>query len=70
MPQTKQTMRLDYPNHAEEIASLNLILAGIQRGGTQPELKDTIDHILARLDHLQQGNFATVRLYDQREGVR
>lgn len=63
-----QTQRIDYPDHREEIASLNSILADIQAKGTfAPELQPVVDKILARLDQLMIASQAQVRLYDPRE---
>jgi hypothetical protein len=65
-----QTQRLDYADHREEIASLNHVLAQIQAGGTQPELKPAIDSILARLERLQIASLATLSIYNQFEDHR
>jgi hypothetical protein len=61
-----QTQRLEYPDHSEEIASLNAILAAIPLPHT-PEVKASVDLILARLDHLMTTQNAQLKFYDQRE---
>ena len=62
-----QTQRLDYADNCEQISALNKILADIQRKGNfTPDLQETVDFILARLDHLMLGQKAHLSLYDQR----
>jgi hypothetical protein len=64
-----QTQRLEYPDHRDEIASLNRILAEIE-SGTRPlpdSLVKTVEYILGRLDHLMTAQGARLNLYDQRE---
>ena len=68
--QSIQTRRLDYPDHAEEIASLNFILAEIQQSGTRPELAEVIAHVLSRLDQLMTLSKARVSIYNQFEDRR
>lgn len=66
-----QTQRIDYPDHADEIASLNGILADIQAKGTfAPALQPVVEKILARLDHLMIASKAQVRVYDPWEEKR
>lgn len=63
-----QTQRLDYPDHSEEIAFLNGILADIQSMKPFPsKLKPIVDRALARLDQLMVASKAQTRLYDPRE---
>lgn len=65
-----QTQRLEYPDHREEIKTLNAILADIQFGypnGHPPEMEHTVRLILDRLDHLMTAQNAQLKLYDQRE---
>lgn len=65
-----QTQRLEYPDHKEEIAQLNRVLASLQFGYPQgyPErLQPTVQMILERLDVLMVSENARLKLYDQRE---
>lgn len=64
-----QTQRLEYPDHRDEIASLNRILAEIQAGSRPlpPSLVKTVEYIIARLDHLMTTDKARLKTYDQRE---
>jgi hypothetical protein len=65
-----QTQRLEYPDHREEIKTLNRILADIQFGypqGHPPSLDHTVRNILDRLDHLMTAQNARLAFYDQRE---
>jgi hypothetical protein len=64
-----QTQRLEYPDHREEIASLNRILAEIEAGARPfpDNLVKTVEYILARLDHLMTAQNACLKIYDQRE---
>lgn len=64
-----QTQKLEYPDHKDEIASLNRILAEIE-GGARPlpdALVKTVEYIIARLDHLMTTGKAKLKLYDQHE---
>jgi hypothetical protein len=62
------TMKLEYPDHSEEINSLNRILRGIEEGARPlpPGLIKTVEYILARLDHLMIAQKACLKVYDQR----
>jgi hypothetical protein len=65
-----QTQKLEYPDHKEEIATLNEVLASLQFGYPQgfPErLQPTVTMILERLDQLMTAANARIKLYDQRE---
>lgn len=64
-----QTQKLEYPDHSEEIVSLNRILAEIEAGARPlPEsLVKTVQFIIARLDHLMTTGKAKLKLYDQCE---
>jgi hypothetical protein len=64
-----QTQRLEYPDHKDEIASLNRILHEIEAGSRPlpPALVKTVEYILARLDHLMTSDAARLKIYDQRE---
>jgi len=66
-----QTQCLEYPDHSEEIASLNRILAEIEAG--QRPLPDslvkTVQFIITRLDHLMTTDKAKLKLYDQHEAA-
>lgn len=61
-----QTQRLEYADHKDEIASLNAILDAIPLPHL-PEVKASVDLILARLDRLMTAQNARLKLYDQRE---
>jgi hypothetical protein len=63
------TRRLDYPDHAEEILSLNRILQEIETGSRPlpPQLVKTVEYILERLNHLQLSSAAQTRPYNQFE---
>lgn len=64
-----QTQKLEYPDHRDEIASLNRILAEIEQGA-QPlpdNLVKTVTYILGRLDTLMTAQKAVLRIYDQHE---
>jgi hypothetical protein len=61
-----QTQRIDYPDHKDEIAVLNDILACIPKP-FPPEFKPVVEMTLARLDQLMVASQAQVRLYDPRE---
>lgn len=64
-----QTQRLEYPDHRDEIASLNRILSEIETGSRPlpPPLVKTVEFIIERLDHLMTTDKARLKLYDQRE---
>lgn len=64
-----QTQRLEYPDHKEEIVSLNRILREIELGSRPlpDNLVKTVEYILARLDHLMTTDAAKLKIYDQRE---
>jgi len=64
-----QTQRLEYPDHKEEIASLNRILREIELGSRPlpDNLVKTVEYILARLDLLMRTDTAQLKIYDQRE---
>jgi hypothetical protein len=57
-----QTQQLDYPDHADEIAHLNTLLAQMQ-GHHLPELKGYIDGIIARIDYLMARSKPVLKLY-------
>jgi hypothetical protein len=62
--------RLEYPDHREEISSLNEVLAKIQFGypqGHPPEMESTVRFILARLDQLMTTEKAILQDYNQFE---
>lgn len=62
--------RLEYPDHSEEITTLNAILADIQFGypqGHPPEMEATVRRLLARLDELMTTNKAVLKDYNQFE---
>jgi hypothetical protein len=63
------TRRLDYPDHAEEILSLNRILKEIGEGQRPlpPSLVKTVEYIIDRLNHLQLASAAQTRPYNQFE---
>jgi len=62
------TQRLDYPDHAEEIAELNRTLADIQAMKPfPPELQPTVERLILRIDHLMVSSQPQVSIYDQRE---
>lgn len=66
-----QTQRLDYPDHKEEIAYLNNLLARFQDMKPFPlEYKPVVENLLARLDCLMLASKARVSLYDPREERR
>ena len=59
-----QTQELHYPDHKEEIASLNKILAEIQACQPfPPALQSTVEDILRRLEFLMTAEKATLKLY-------
>jgi hypothetical protein len=61
------TMHLRYPDHSEEIESLNRVLHELERAKPlPPELVRTVEFILARLDHLMLAPRAKLSVYDQR----
>jgi hypothetical protein len=64
-----QTQRLDYPDHREEIKSLNEILSLIEQGSRPLPENDVkaVEFLLARLDHLMTTDSARLKIYDQRE---
>ena len=65
-----QTQRLEYPDHKEEIRSLNEVLASLQFGypeGFPERLQPTVQMILERLDKLMTTQNAQLKIYDQRE---
>jgi hypothetical protein len=64
-----QTQRLEYPDHRDEIASLNRILHEIETGSRPlPEsLVKTVNYILARLDHLMTTSAARLKIYNQHD---
>lgn len=65
------TQKLEYPDHKEEIASLNAVLASLQFGyplGYPARLQPTVLMIMERLDVLMTAQSAHLKLYDQREG--
>jgi hypothetical protein len=67
-----QTYKLEYPDHKEEIATLNEVLASLQFGypkGFPERLQPTVTMILERLDQLMTTSNAKTKLYDQRENV-
>lgn len=60
--------RLEYGRHNEEIASLNSILADIQRCQPfPPELEPTVKSIIDRLNVLMLANEFILKDYDPRE---
>lgn len=66
-----QTQRLEYPNHSDEITSLNRILVEIETGSRPlpPSLVKTVEYIIARLDHLMTTDTARLKIYDQHEAA-
>lgn len=65
-----QTHRLEYPDHKEEIETLNEVLESLQFGypsGFPEMLQPTVTMILERLDQLMTTSNATLKAYDQRE---
>jgi hypothetical protein len=58
--------KLEYPDHKDEIAFLNAVLAEIPLPHP-PEVKSSIDMILARLDLLMTTDKAVLKDYNQFE---
>lgn len=62
------TRRLDYPDHADEIAALNKILQELgTRKPLPPHLVKTVEYIIDRLNYLQLSSAAVTRPYNQFE---
>lgn len=67
-----QTHKLEYPDHKDEIATLNHVLASLQFGyphGYPERLQPTVDMIMGKLDQLMTAQNARIKLYDQRENI-
>jgi len=63
------TQRIDYPDHTDEIAFLNGLLADMPKP-FPPEFKQVVEGILHRLDEMMLASQARVRPYDQNEERR
>ena len=65
-----QTQKLEYPDHSQEIRTLNQVIAVIRANypqGYPPQLHPTVGFVLKRLDELMMAQKAVLKVYDQHE---